>query len=111
MGVTVQSNRGEHERLMATATYQMSRRFGNGNGGGVSLTLGLQHCEDGSLPPMASIGSHTHSFVDVRGGGGGGGVYDTVGGSSMEPETIYFDCVDSSNRQKGLALLNCYMIL
>ncbi|KAI3702535.1 hypothetical protein L6452_28275 [Arctium lappa] len=96
----VQSNRGERERLMAAAAYQMPRRFGNGNGGGVSLTLGLQHCEDGSLPPMASIGSHNHSFVDVRGGGGGGGVYDTAGGSSVEPETIDFDCVDSSNRQQ-----------
>lgn len=92
----VQSNRGQRERLMAAAAYQMPQRFGNGNGGGVSLTLGLQHSEDGSLPPMASIGSHNHSFVDVR----GGGVYDTGGGSSVEPETIDFDCVDSSNRQQ-----------
>ncbi|KVI02010.1 Homeodomain-like protein [Cynara cardunculus var. scolymus] len=100
----LQSNRGERERLVAA--YQMQRRFGNRNGGGVSLTLGLQNCEDGSLPPMASIGSHNHSFVDVRGGGGGGGgsggrgVYDTATGSSVEAETIDFDCVDSSNRQQ-----------
>lgn len=91
-------NRGEHGRLMAAA-YQIPGRFGNGNvggggGGGVSLTLGLQHCEDGSLQPMAS--NHHHSF----GGGGGGGVYDAGGGSSVGPETVDFDCVDSGNQQQ-----------
>ncbi|XP_023769716.1 BEL1-like homeodomain protein 7 [Lactuca sativa] len=95
-------NRGEHERLMAAA-YQIPGRFGNGNVGGgggggggvggVSLTLGLQHCEDGSLQPMAS--NHHHSF-----GGGGGGVYDAGGGSSVGPETVDFDCVDSGNQRQ-----------
>nr|GEU96068.1 BEL1-like homeodomain protein 6 [Tanacetum cinerariifolium] len=94
----VQSNRGEHDQLMAAA-YQMPRHFGNSNtGGGVSLTLGLQHSEDGSLPPMASIGNLHHSFMDIR--GDSGGVYDTGGGSSVGPETVDFDTVDSGNRQQ-----------
>ncbi|KAI3804941.1 hypothetical protein L1987_26839 [Smallanthus sonchifolius] len=88
----VQSNNsGEHVRLMAAA-YQMPPRFGNGNrnGGGVSLTLGLQHSEDGSLPPMASHGR----------GGGSSGVHDTGCGSSVGPETVDFDNVDSDNQQQ-----------
>nr|XP_043629293.1 BEL1-like homeodomain protein 7 [Erigeron canadensis] len=96
----VQSNRGEHNQLLAAA-YQMPPRFGNGNGGGVSLTLGLQHCEDGSLPPMVSLGDHHQSYADMRdGGGGGGGVYDGVGGSSVGPEAVDFDCSDSGNQQQ-----------
>ncbi|KAI3497297.1 hypothetical protein L1887_39806 [Cichorium endivia] len=97
----------EQGRLMAAAVaaYQIPVRFANGNGGeggggggggsGVSLTLGLHHCEDGSLPPMAS--NHHHDF---GGAGGGGGVYDAGGGSSVGPETVDFDCVDSGNRQQ-----------
>lgn len=104
------SSRAGHERLMAAA-YQMPTRFEIGNGGGVSLTLGLQHCEDGSLPPMASLGSHHHGFVDIRGGGGGvdggdSGVYEAGGGSSVEPETVDFDCVDSGNRQQKFGSSN-----
>ncbi|KAJ0801203.1 putative transcription factor Homeodomain-TALE-BEL family [Helianthus annuus] len=71
----VQSNRGEHERLMAAA-YQMPPQL-------VSLTLGLQHSEDGGLPPMASHG---------RG--------DGDSGSSVGPEAADFDGVSSDNQQQ-----------
>ncbi|KAK9077337.1 hypothetical protein SSX86_005674 [Deinandra increscens subsp. villosa] len=95
----VQSNsRDEHQRLTA-AVYQMPPRFGNGNGGGVSLTLGLQHSEDGNLPPMASHGSHQHSFIDVRGGSNGGADDTGGGGSSLGPETVDFNSADSDNQQ------------
>ncbi|XP_076930727.1 BEL1-like homeodomain protein 7 isoform X1 [Bidens hawaiensis] len=74
----VQSN---NERLMAAA-YQMPPRFGNGNGGGVSLTLGLQHSEDGGLPPGSS------------------GLHDPGCGSSVGPEAVDYDSVDSDNQQQ-----------
>ncbi|KAK1431141.1 hypothetical protein QVD17_14406 [Tagetes erecta] len=85
----IQSNsRGEHERLQA-ATYQMPPTFGNG--GGVSLTLGLQHTEDGSLPSMASHG---------RGGGNSSHMHETGGNLPVGPEAVDFDSVDSDNQQQ-----------
>ncbi|KAK1402691.1 BEL1-like homeodomain protein 6 [Heracleum sosnowskyi] len=56
-------------------------RFGNGNG--VSLTLGLQHREDGSMP--VSVGTHPN-FVTMR----------------QEDVYIGFDSTDSENRQHRL---------
>ncbi|KAD0624552.1 hypothetical protein R6Q59_022663 [Mikania micrantha] len=94
----VQSNRDEHMRLLA-AGYQMPPRFQNGNGGGVSLTLGLQHSEDGSLLPTVSHGNHQHNFIDIR-GGSIKGVHDTGCGSSMGPEMVDFDSVESDNQQQ-----------
>ena len=85
----VQTN-GGNERFMAAA-YHMSElgRFGPGNG--VSLTLGLQHCEGGTLP--LSVGTH-QSFLTMR----GDNIYNTAP-SSVGPETEDFDCMDSGNRQ------------
>lgn len=85
-------NRDDHDQQLMAAAYQMQTRFGSR----VSLTLGLQHSEDGSLPPIASLGSHHQNFVAMRDGGGGEG----AGGSSVGPETVSFDCVDSSDRQQ-----------
>lgn len=56
-------------------------RFGNGNG--VSLTLGLQHREDGSMP--VSVGAHPN-FVSMR----------------QEEVYISFDSTDPENRQHRL---------
>ncbi|KAA8536070.1 hypothetical protein F0562_028548 [Nyssa sinensis] len=92
---TIARSNGGSERFMAAAApYHMSEfgRFGSGNG--VSLTLGLQHCEGGSLP--LSVGAH-HSFVAMR----GDDVYNTAT-SSVGPETADFDCMDSGNRQHRL---------
>lgn len=85
-------NRDDHDQQLMAAAYQMQTRFGSG----VSLTLGLQHSEDGSLPPIASLGSHHQNFVAMRDGGDGEG----AGGSSVGPETVGFDYVDSSDRQQ-----------
>ncbi|KAL5563077.1 hypothetical protein UlMin_032824 [Ulmus minor] len=61
----VQSD-GTNDRFMAAAAaaYHMSELGRFGSGSGVSLTLGLQHCDGGSLP--MSSGAH-HSFVAMRG--------------------------------------------
>ncbi|CAK9142051.1 unnamed protein product [Ilex paraguariensis] len=71
--------------------YQISElgRFGNGNG--VSLTLGLQHCEGGSVPMSIET---RHSFVTMR----GEGIYEAAA-SPVEPDSTDFDCLDSGNRQ------------
>uniref|UniRef100_A0A5B6ZSL1 Putative BEL1-like homeodomain protein 3 n=1 Tax=Davidia involucrata TaxID=16924 RepID=A0A5B6ZSL1_DAVIN len=87
-----QSNGGSESFMAAAAAYHVSElgRFGSGNG--VSLTLGLQHCEGGGLP--LSVGAH-HSFVTMR----GDDVYNAAASSSVGPETADFDCLDSGNRQ------------
>lgn len=79
---------GGPEGLAATATsYQMPElaRFGNGNGG-VSLTLGLQHC-DGAGLPMA--GAHHQGFVMMR----GDDILDAA--STAGPESGHFDGIDA----------------
>uniref|UniRef100_A0A5B6ZTX5 Putative BEL1-like homeodomain protein 3 n=1 Tax=Davidia involucrata TaxID=16924 RepID=A0A5B6ZTX5_DAVIN len=93
----VRSNGGSERFMAAAATYHMSEfgRFGSGNG--VSLTLGLQHCEGGSLP--LSVGAH-HSFITMR----EENVYNAAT-SSVGPETADFDCMDSGNRQHRLGSL------
>lgn len=84
----VQPN-GSSERFMAA--YHISELGRFGNRGGVSLTLGLQHCEDGSIP--MSVGTH-HNFVTMR----GENVYDPAD-PSLGTETVDFDCIDSGNQQ------------
>ncbi|CAN0910525.1 BEL1-like homeodomain protein 6 [Linum grandiflorum] len=83
---------GGSDRFMAAAAaaYQMQEmgRYGSG-GGGVSLTLGLQHCEGGNLP----------GFVPMR---GGDDMYNAAAGgtSSVGGETNEFECVNPGNRQQ-----------
>lgn len=87
----VQSD-GSNERFMAAAAaYHMSElgRFGSGNG--VSLTLGLQHCDGGSLP--MSSGNH-HGFVAMR----GDDIYNAAA-SSVGAETADFECLNSGSQQ------------
>lgn len=85
-GTMVQPN----ERFMATYSISELERFENRSG--VSLTLGLQHCEDGSSIPM-SVGTH-HNFASMR----GDDVYDPSA-TQVGTETVEFDCMDSGNRE------------
>ncbi|EOX97922.1 hypothetical protein QUC31_015435 [Theobroma cacao] len=84
---------GGNDRFMAAAAaaYHMSELGRFGSGSGVSLTLGLQHCEGGSIP--MSGGSH-QSFVAVR----GDGIYNPAA-SSVGAETADFECINPGNRQ------------
>ncbi|KAA8546010.1 hypothetical protein F0562_020539 [Nyssa sinensis] len=100
----VQSNGGGASFMAAAAAYHVSElgRFGSGNG--VSLTLGLQHCEGGGLP--LTVGAH-QNFVTME----EDDVYN-VAASSVGPETADFDRLDSGNRQHRFGPLPvCYMIL
>ncbi|XVF67764.1 hypothetical protein PTKIN_Ptkin10aG0148300 [Pterospermum kingtungense] len=84
---------GHSDRFMAAAAaaYHMSElgRFGSGNG--VSLTLGLQHCEGGI--PMAG-GGH-QNFVAMR---GDHDIYNPAA-SSVATQTADFECINPGNRQ------------
>ncbi|GMN55733.1 hypothetical protein TIFTF001_024855 [Ficus carica] len=91
----VQSD-GNNERFMAAAAaYHMSELGRFGGGSGVSLTLGLQHCDGGSLP--MSSAPH-HSFVAMR----GDNIYNAAA-SSVGAETADFECVNSGNQQPRFA--------
>ncbi|KDP41749.1 hypothetical protein JCGZ_26767 [Jatropha curcas] len=76
----------------AAAAYQMSEMGRFGSGSGVSLTLGLQHCEDGSLPMS---GTSHQSFVSMR----GDDIYGATAVSSVGTETTDFECLNPGNRQ------------
>ncbi|KAJ0010293.1 hypothetical protein Pint_34761 [Pistacia integerrima] len=84
---------GGNDRYMAAAAaaYHMSELGRFGSGSGVSLTLGLQHCEGGNLP--MSGGTH-HSFVAMR----GDDIYNAAA-SSVGAETADYECVNNGNRQ------------
>ncbi|XP_050233372.1 BEL1-like homeodomain protein 7 [Mercurialis annua] len=82
---------GDRFMAAATAAYHMSEVGRFGSGSGVSLTLGLQHCEDGSLPMSAT---NHHSFVPMR----GDEIYGATA-SSVGAETTDFECLNSGNRQ------------
>ncbi|XVE48998.1 hypothetical protein DITRI_Ditri01bG0046400 [Diplodiscus trichospermus] len=84
---------GSTDRFMAAAAaaYQMSELGRFGTGSGVSLTLGLQHCEGGSIP--MSGGGH-QNFVAMR----GDDIYNPTS-SSVAPETADFECINPGNRQ------------
>ncbi|XP_062177256.1 BEL1-like homeodomain protein 6 [Alnus glutinosa] len=83
---------GASERFMAAAAaYHMSELGRFGGGSGVSLTLGLQHCEGGSLP--MSGGTH-QSFINMR----GDQLYNAAP-SSVGAETADFECMNSGNQQ------------
>ncbi|KAL8096922.1 BEL1-like homeodomain protein 7 [Apium graveolens] len=85
-GTIVQPN----ERFMATYSIPELERFENRSG--ISLTLGLHHCEDGSSVPM-SVGTH-HNFVSMR----RDDVYNPTA-TQVGTETVDFDCMDSGNRE------------
>ncbi|KAK2665394.1 hypothetical protein Ddye_003968 [Dipteronia dyeriana] len=84
---------GGNDRFMAAAAaaYHMSEMGRFGGGSGVSLTLGLQHCEGGSLP--MSGGNH-HSFIAMR----GDDIYNTAAASSVGTDTTDYECIDNGNR-------------
>uniref|UniRef100_A0A2P2M123 Homeobox domain-containing protein n=1 Tax=Rhizophora mucronata TaxID=61149 RepID=A0A2P2M123_RHIMU len=87
---------GTDDRFMAAAAaaaYQMPDVGRYGSGGGVSLTLGLQHCEGGSLPMS---GTTRHSFVSMRGDDIYGGVATPSVGAV---ESTDFECINPGNRQ------------
>ncbi|KAJ4962861.1 hypothetical protein NE237_022800 [Protea cynaroides] len=60
----VQSDRSGGGRFMGPAAYEMAQMGRFGSSSGVSLTLGLQHC-DGTGLPMS--GGTPHNFVTLRG--------------------------------------------
>ncbi|KAI3446150.1 hypothetical protein Pfo_002815 [Paulownia fortunei] len=86
----VESNCGSERFIAAAAAYHMSELESIGNMSGVSLTLGLQQCEGGSMA-MAD-GTH-HGFIPLR----DTDLYNTAP-SAMGTETAEFDCMDSGNR-------------
>ncbi|KAF2322860.1 hypothetical protein GH714_031438 [Hevea brasiliensis] len=96
---------GSADRLIAAAAaaYQMSEVGGFGTGSGVSLTLGLQHCEGGNLP--VSTTAH-HSFVSMR----GDGIYSAAA-SSVGAENTDYECLNPGNRQHRFNSSICSMIL
>ncbi|WCJ40930.1 BEL1-like homeodomain 7 [Euphorbia peplus] len=82
---------GDRYMAAAAAAYHMSDVGRFGSGSGVSLTLGLQHCEGGSIPMSAT---NHHSFISMR----GDDIYGEAG-SSVGAETADFECLNPGNRQ------------
>ncbi|KAJ6671416.1 HOMEOBOX PROTEIN TRANSCRIPTION FACTORS [Salix viminalis] len=83
---------GDRFMAAAAAAYQMPEVGRFGNGSGVSLTLGLQHCEGGSLPMS---GTAHHGFVSMR---GDDDIYNAA--SSVGAEPTDFECLNPGNRQQ-----------
>ncbi|KAJ8763425.1 hypothetical protein K2173_002308 [Erythroxylum novogranatense] len=82
---------GGSDRFM---TFQMADvgRYGGSNSSGVSLTLGLQHCE-GSLPMSGA--THDSFVVPMR----GDDIYNAAAATSIDEETAEFECINPGNRQ------------
>ncbi|CAL1384902.1 unnamed protein product [Linum trigynum] len=94
---------GGDNRFMAAAAaaYQMQEmgRYGSGSSGGVSLTLGLQHCEGGGGLPISGASHHhqNQGFVSMR----GDDIYSAAAAaSSVGGETREFECVNPGSRQQ-----------
>ncbi|KAG7010906.1 BEL1-like homeodomain protein 6 [Cucurbita argyrosperma subsp. argyrosperma] len=85
-------SQGESDRFMAAAAaaYHMSELGRFGTVGGVSLTLGLQHCEGGGGIPMPA-GTH-HGFAAMR----GDDMYNAASAASSLGETVHFECVNAA---------------
>ncbi|KAB5561357.1 hypothetical protein DKX38_006314 [Salix brachista] len=83
---------GDRFIAAAAAAYQMSEVGRFGNGSGVSLTLGLQHCEGGNLPMS---GTTHHGFVSMR---GDDDIYNAA--SSVGAGATDFECLNPGNRQQ-----------
>ncbi|KAF8406480.1 hypothetical protein HHK36_008568 [Tetracentron sinense] len=89
--VLLQSDGSGDGRFMA-ASYLMSESGRFGSGRGVSLTLGLQHCEGGGL--LMSDGTTHQNFVTMR----EEEIYN-ASAPLVGPDVADFDCMDSGNRQ------------
>ncbi|KAE8667399.1 BEL1-like homeodomain protein 7 [Hibiscus syriacus] len=87
---------GGSHRFMAATAYNVSElgRFDSGNG--VSLTLGLQHYEDGSISMPG--GSNHQNFVAMR----GDEMYNPIT-TSVAAETADFECINPGNQQQGFS--------
>lgn len=88
----VQSGSSNDRFMAAAAAYQMAELGRFGGGSGVSLTLGLQHCEGGALP--VSAGTHG-GFLAMR----GDELYNQAA-SSIGPETTEFESINIGNQQQ-----------
>ncbi|KAF5443908.1 hypothetical protein F2P56_036426 [Juglans regia] len=88
----VHSDAASERYMAAAAAYHMSELGRFGGASGVSLTLGLQHCEGDSLP-MSGV---THrSFISMR----GDQIYNAAPSSSVGAETADFECMNPGNQQ------------
>ncbi|KAI3930517.1 hypothetical protein MKX01_036963 [Papaver californicum] len=85
----IQSGGSTGGRFMTAATgYQIAELGRLRSGGGVSLTLGLQHCDDSGILP---ISGRTHqNFINMR----RDDLY-SPDVSSLEPDTLNYDCSDT----------------
>ncbi|XP_022947365.1 BEL1-like homeodomain protein 7 [Cucurbita moschata] len=86
----VQSQAGSDRFMAAAAAYHMSELGRFGAVSGVSLTLGLQHCEGGGIP--MPTGTH-HGFAAMR----GDEMYNAA--ASSLGDTGHFECVNAGNPQ------------
>lgn len=73
-------------------------RYGSGNGV-VSLSLGLQHCEDGSRLPIPIDTHHHHGYADFS----RGLVHNNIP-SMVAEKTSEFECMDSRTRQQRFGI-------
>lgn len=89
---TARSGGGGDRFMAATTAYHMSELGKFGNGGGVSLTLALQHCDGAGLH---THGVAHHGVVTMR----GDDVY-SASASSTGPEAANLDCIDPGNQQQ-----------
>ncbi|KAL6963825.1 hypothetical protein U1Q18_034830 [Sarracenia purpurea var. burkii] len=96
----VQPDGGSGGFMTTAAAYHISELGRFGNGSGVSLTLGLQHCEGGDLPMPTT--TH-HGFLAIR----GSDVYNTAS-SSSEPQAADFDCMNPGNQQHRFGLSHMF---
>ncbi|KAJ4965253.1 hypothetical protein NE237_017102 [Protea cynaroides] len=91
--VLVQSDRNGGGRFLAPdAAYEIAELGRFGSSSGVSLTLGLQHC-DGSGLPMSD--STSHNFVSLR----GDEIYNAVA-TSGSTDTADYDFMDPGNQRQ-----------
>ncbi|KAI4295485.1 hypothetical protein L6164_035528 [Bauhinia variegata] len=83
-GTVVQTSGCSQRYMAVAATCQVSEMGRFETGSGVSLTLGLQHCEGGN------------SFVAMR----EDDVYNSAAASSLRAETAELDCITNGNQQQ-----------
>lgn len=92
-GDKVVQSGGANERFMAIAPTCQMAEFGRFKSGtGVSLTLGLQHCDRGNFFP-----SETHlSLVSTR----EHDIYNAAATSILGAETTELECIGAENQQQ-----------
>ncbi|KAB2091727.1 hypothetical protein ES319_A03G212400v1 [Gossypium barbadense] len=91
-GITHSDGVGDRFMKATTTSYHVSELGRFGNASGVSLTLGLQHCEDGSIP-MSGVG-HQNFVAMTR----DNDIYNPAA-SSIGPETTDSEYVTPGNGQ------------